>query len=403
MSKIEYSKTLRHYFFSNQAQTSDAPLALHITHGKGDILFDVNGKQYIDCISGIAVSSFGHHNEKILQAVSEQINKHLHVMVYGDCILNSQVELTKTLCSLLPNELSNVYYTNSGAEAVEGALKLAKRYTGRSRIISCYNAYHGSTHGALSVMGNELYKRNFRPLLPDIHFLNFNDFNDIQKIDESVACVIIEPIQSESGVRLPETNYLNALRQKCSQTGTLLIFDEAQTGLARTGAMFAFEHYQVIPDVLILAKALGGGFPLGAFISSSSIMKTLSYNPALGHITTFGGHAVSCAASLAAFQLIVSECLVDRTLSKEALIFETLKNTPGIKQIRGKGLLFAIELTNTEICQKVISECITHGLISDWFLFAPECVRFAPPLTISYENLTKALLILKQIIINNTI
>lgn len=402
MTDDKYSNILREYFFSNQAQTSDNPLAIQITHGKGDILYDINGKEYIDCISGIAVSSFGHNNKEILKSVTQQINKHLHVMVYGDFILSPQVELTKALCSLLPNELSNIYYTNSGAEAVEGALKLAKKYTGRPKIISCYNAYHGSTHGALSIMGSEHYKRNFRPLLPDIHHIKFNNFDDINKIDNNTACVIVEVIQAEAGIRLPQNNYLQALRKKCNEIGALLIFDEVQTGMGRTGSMFAFEQYELMPDILILAKAFGGGFPLGAFISSKEIMKTLSFNPVLGHITTFGGHAVSCAASLAAINLIKSKNLIETTKEKEKIIFNAFKNLSNIKEIRGRGLFFAIELINAEICQKVIQSCIAKGVITDWFLFAPESIRLAPPLTISNKNLKKALSIIIETIKENT-
>jgi len=381
--------SLRPLFFKHLAQTSDKPLSLDIDYAEGVYLYDPSGKQYMDLISGISVSNIGHSHPSVVKALQEQAARHMHLMVYGEYIQSPQVKLAEQLCRKLPAALQNVYYVNSGAEAVEGALKLAKRYTGRSEIVSFINAYHGSTHGALSVMGNEWLKSAYRPLLPGIRFLRFGNFEDIQLISIAIACVIIEPVQGEAGVIIPPQGYLEALKERCSETKTLLIFDEIQTGFGRTGKLFAFQYTKVIPDVLLVAKAFGGGMPLGAFISSKEIMSVLSVNPPLGHITTFGGHPVSCAAGLASFNVLIEEKIVDKVAEKELLFRSELKHQ-GIKEIRSKGLLIALELGDTEKVKIVINKCLEKGLITDWFLFRDTALRISPPLTISEEQIKEA-------------
>ncbi|MFZ5554977.1 MAG: aspartate aminotransferase family protein [Bacteroidota bacterium] len=381
--------TQRQLFFQHLALTSDFPLALEISHAEGNYLIDVNGKKYLDLISGIAVSNLGHGHAKIKEAVIEQVNKNMHLMVYGEYVHSPQVKLAEKLCSLLPASLNNVYFVNSGAEAVEGALKLAKRFTGRTEIISCKNAYHGSTHGALSIIGDEEFKNAFRPLLPDVRQIVFNDFSQLEQITGKTACVIVEPVQGEAGIRPATKEYLEALRKKCTEQSVILIFDEIQSGYGRTGKLFAFEHYGVIPDVLLLAKGMGGGMPLGAFISSQEMMKTLRTNPVLGHITTFGGHPVCCAASLAALEEIVSPGIITTVTEKEKL-FRQLLVHPAIREIRSKGLMMAVELESFEKVQQVITRCIEKGVIVDWFLFCNNSLRIAPPLTISEEEIRMA-------------
>lgn len=378
--------TQRQLFFSNLAQTSPEPLALEIEKSEGIYLFDTSGKKSIDLISGISVSNVGHRHPKVVEAINAQLCKYMHLMVYGEYIQAPQVKLAEKLTSLLPKSLDSVYLVNSGAEAVEGALKLAKRYTGRSEIISFKNSYHGSTQGALSVMGNEEFKQAYRPLLPDIKFLNFNSVVDLENISSKTAGVIIEPVQGEAGVIPADPDFLIALRKKCNETKTLLIFDEIQTGIGRTGTMFAYEQYNVIPDILLLAKALGGGMPIGTFISSKEIMSSLSNNPVLGHITTFGGHPVCCASALAAIKVIEEEYLIETVKYKETL-FRTYLKHPAIKNIRSKGLLIAVEFENSEINMKVIKNCIEKGVITDWFLFNDYSMRIAPPLIITEEEI----------------
>lgn len=377
---------LRQQFLQYLAQTSDMPMAIEITHADGNYMYGPNEKKYLDLISGIGVSNLGHNHPEIKKAIKDQLDAHMHVMVYGEFIQSPQVKLASELCAVLPEKLNSVFFVNSGSEAVEGALKLTKRYTGRTEIISCKNAYHGSTHGALSIIGSEDWKNSFRPLLPDTRSINFNNWDDLNFITEKTACVIIEPVQGEAGVRIANDFYLEALRKKCNETGTLLIFDEIQSGFGRTGKRFAFEHYNVIPDILLLGKALGGGMPLGAFISSNEIMQVLQTNPVLGHISTFGGHPVCCAASLAALNILNTTKLIEEVGEKGEL-FKSLLIHPNIKEVRGVGLMMAVELSDFDYVQKVIQKCITKGLITDWFLFNDCSIRIAPPLTITKEEI----------------
>lgn len=396
--------TNRHLFFNHLAQTSPSPPALEIKSAKGVYLYGADGKKYIDLISGISVSNAGHGNPKVADAIKKQLDKHSYVMVYGEYILAPQVEYANLLRKYLPEKLNNVYFTNSGSEAVEGALKLAKRFSGRTEIIAFKNAYHGSSHGALSVMGNETFKQAFRPLLPDVRFIEFNNENHLEQITSKTACVIVEPIQGEAGIVSPENNFLSKLRRRCDETGTLLIFDEIQTGMGRTGKLFAFEKYKAVPDILCLAKALGGGMPLGAFISSKEIMSTLSHNPVLGHITTFGGHPLSCAAGMAALEIISSHPgpkgrnIEDNTnISNSPLgvggkgqLFKKLLKHPKIKEVRGEGLLLAVQFSSEEENKKIISRCIGNGVLTDWFLFNPSAMRIAPPLIIAEKEIRNA-------------
>jgi acetylornithine/N-succinyldiaminopimelate aminotransferase len=381
--------TLRQLFLANNAQTTDFPLLLEFERAEGVYLYDVNGKAYIDLISGIGVSNLGHSNPHVISAIKQQVDKYMHLMVYGEYVQTPQVRFAEKLISLLPENLQSVYFVNSGAEAVEGALKLAKRYTGRQQIIACHNSYHGSTHGALSVMGNEDFKQAYRPLLPGVNFIRFNNPADLNLITDETACVIIETIQGEAGMRVPDVAYMQALRKQCDTTGTLLILDEIQAAFGRTGKLFAFEHYGIVPDILLLAKALGGGMPIGAFIASNKIMGSLKENPILGHITTFGGHPVCCAAGLAALEVLINEQLTGTVAEKEILMRSLLIH-PSIKEIRGKGLMLAIELENFELNKKIIDRCIKHGVITDWFLHCDNSMRIAPPLIITTDELKKA-------------
>lgn len=377
---------LRQLFLEHLAQTSESPLMLEITKADGVFLFGPDGKKYFDLISGISVSNLGHGNPMVVKAVQQQAADFMHLMVYGEYIQKPQVELTDQLSRLLPENLNSVYLVNSGSEAVEGALKLAKRFTGRSEIVAFKNAYHGSTHGALSVMGCEEQKRNYRPLLPDVRLLNYNSIADLDQITTRTACVIIEPIQGEGGVRIPDIDYIQKLREKCSQTGTLLIFDEIQTGMGRTGKMFAFERLGVIPDILLLAKAFGGGMPLGTFISSKEIMSCLTHNPILGHITTFGGHPVSCAAAIASLNFLIHEKVAERVERKGSLIADVLAKHPKVKEVRRAGLMMAVELGTFDRVQALIRYGLDHGFVLDWFLFCNTAVRIAPPLIITEDE-----------------
>ncbi len=380
----------RHQIFLNHlAQTSPTPPALDIEKAEGIYLFDSNGKKYIDLISGIAVSSLGHGHPEIKKAAKDQIDRHMHLMVYGEYIITPQIELAFKLTSLLPDNLCSVYFTNSGSEATEGAMKLAKRYTGRTNFVSFKNSYHGSTQGALSLCGSEWLKNAFRPLLPGQTILDFNDTTDFNLINENTAAVFVEPIQAEAGIILPENDFLTKLKNRCVETGTLLVFDEIQTGMGRTGKFFAFEHFDVIPDILLLGKALGGGMPLGAFISSKEIMLHLTFNPILGNMTTFGGHPVCCSTSKAAIEVIKREKFHVQALNKEK-IFRTQLVHDKIRKIKGKGLFLCIEFDDEKFNQDVINQCYKEGLISDWFLFAPNCFRIAPPLTISENEIIDA-------------
>ncbi|MBL7896202.1 MAG: aspartate aminotransferase family protein [Bacteroidia bacterium] len=380
----------RHIFLHNVAQTSPTPLALEIVKAEGIYMTDANGKQYIDLISGISVSNLGHCHPKVVEAINKQAQTYMHLMVYGEYVQYPQTQYAKLLTSLLPPQLNCIYFTNSGTEATEGALKLAKRVTGRSEIISFKNSYHGSTHGALSVMGNEEYKNSFRPLLPDVKQLEFNNFSQLEQISSKTACVIIEPIQGEAGVHIANSEYLKALRKKCDDHCVLLIFDEIQSGFGRTGTLFAFENYGVVPDVMLIAKGMGGGLPIGAFVASEKLMSCLTNNPVLGHITTFGGNAVCVAAAQATLEVLVDEKLYLRALEIEKVMKEVLVH-PKIKEVRCVGALCAIEFEDTELNMKIISKCIEKGVITDWFLHCSTAMRLAPPLIISNKELRFAL------------
>jgi len=387
----------RNTFLHNVAQTSPSPLGLEIIKAEGIYMTDVNGNKYIDLISGISVSNLGHCHPKVVAAITGQAKTYMHLMVYGEYIQHPQTQYAQLLTSLLPGKLNCVYYTNSGTEATEGALKLAKRYTGRTEIICFKNSYHGSTHGALSVMGNEEYKQSFRPLLPDVKQIEFNHFSDLNQVTHKTACVIIEPIQGEAGIHKANTEFLKELRQKCSETGALLIFDEIQSGFGRTGLLFAFENYNVTPDVLLVAKGMGGGLPVGAFISSEEIMACLTSMPVLGHVTTFGGNAVCIAAAKAALETIVEEKLYLRADEIEKIITEMMVH-PKIKEVRVAGALCAVEFGDAALNIDIINACIKKGIVTDWFLHCPTAMRIAPPLIITNKELRAALEVILEVI-----
>lgn len=387
----------RQLFLQHVAQTSPFPIGLEIDKAEGIYLYDIAGKRYADLISGIGVSSLGHCHPAVVAAVQNQAAKFMHLMVQGEYIHSPQVQLATRLAGLLPPTLSSVYLTNSGAEAVEGALKLAKRYTGRTRLVSFKNAYHGSTHGALSVMGSEVFKNAYRPLLPDVQLVEYNNIDSLENIGCRTAAVIVETIQGEAGARVPTAEFLQALRKRCTEMGALLILDEIQCGFGRTGKLFAFEHFGIVPDILLTAKAMGGGMPIGAFISSKEIMDTLTNNPILGHITTFGGHPVSCAASLATLNTLVESNLINEVEEKGQL-FRKLLQHPSIKNIHGLGLLLSVEFESHDYMFKIIERCFANGVITDWFLFSDNRMRLAPPLIITNEQIEESCaLILKSI------
>lgn len=387
--------TTRELFFNHVAQTSDTPLALEIEKAEGIYLTDVSGKRYMDLISGISVSNVGHRHPKVVAAIHKQLEHYMHLMVYGEYIQSPQVRLAQRLTEHLPENLNSVYFVNSGSEAIEGAMKLAKRYTGRTEIISFKNAYHGSTQGSLSIMGNEEFKNAFRPLLPDTTQIEFNNENQLQYITHRTAAVVIETIQGEAGAIVPQNDFLKKLRTRCNETGTLLIADEVQCGFGRTGKLFAFEHFYFIPDILCIAKGMGGGMPIGAFIASKTIMHSLTHNPILGHITTFGGHPVCCAASEATLSILLEEHLIEQVQEKEKL-FRQLLVHPQIKAIRGLGLLLAVEFSSYDQNKAIIHRCISKGLITDWFLFNSHSMRIAPPLTITKEEIKWACEVILQ-------
>ena len=388
----------RQLFYQFLAQTSESPLAVEISGADGIYLYGPDKKKYIDLISGVSVCNAGHNNPKIAHAVTEQLKAYSHLMVYGEFIQSPQVQFADFLTSLLPEKLNNVYFVNSGSEAIEGAMKLAKRYTGKTEIIACKNAYHGSSHGALSILGNEEMKQSFRPLLPDICFIEFNKEDDLQHISERTACVVMEVLQSEAGIILPEENYLSKVAQRCQETSTLLVFDEVQTGIGRTGTHFAFEQYGVVPDILVLAKALGGGLPLGAFIASKEIMQCLTHNPVLGHITTFGGHPLSCAAGLASFRFLTENHLIESVAYKGELFCQLLADHPKVKEIRHKGLLMAVELGDADKLQSFIRLGLNKGIVSDWFLFCNTAFRISPPLIITEEEIHLTCDLIRQVL-----
>lgn len=384
MSRFPY--TIRELFFRHVAQTSSSPLGIEIQRAEGVFLYTPDNRPLLDLVSGVSVSNTGHGNREIIDSVKEQVEKHMHLMVYGEVIQSPQVLHAQLLTEQLPQSLSSVYYVNSGSEANEAALKLAKRATARTEMISFFDSYHGSTHGALSVMGNEEFKNSFRPLLPGVKHIHFNNFEDLKQITHKTACVIAEPVMAEGGVRVPAEGYLQALRERCTETGTLLIFDEIQTGFGRTGKLFAFQKYNVVPDILTLAKALGGGMPLGALIASPSLMSMWQSNPVLGHITTFGGHPVSCAAALASLKLLLKESWIDEVNEKSAIFVKALKDHPKVREIRAAGLLIAVDLINEDYAQRVLPLLIEEGVLSDWFLFCSTAFRIAPPLIITEEE-----------------
>jgi len=398
MSKTELLSQ-RQLFLNHVGQTSPSPLCLEIIKAEGSKLYDINGKEYIDLIAGISVCNVGHRHPKVIEAIKKQVDHYLHIMVYGELVESPQVLYAKKLTRHLPVTLNSVFYTASGSEATEGAMKLAKRYTGRTQIISFKNSYHGSTQGALSIMGDEYWRNAFRPLLPDILQLNYNSFSDLQKITERTACVIAETIQAEAGVIVPEKEWLTALHKRCNQTGTLLVLDEIQCGFGRNGTLWAFEQFNIVPDILLLGKALGGGMPLGAFIADKKIMDSLTNNPVLGHINTFGGHPVCCAAGLAAFNVLLEEKLIDGIKAKEEL-FINLLHHPKIKATRSRGLMIAVEFENFEFNKKVIDALIENGVFTDWFLFAANCLRIVPPLIIAEEEIKQACEMINKVIGN---
>jgi len=372
---------LRHF-----GQTSVNPLAFEIEKARGIYLFTPSGEKYIDLISGVCVNNLGHNHPKVIKAIKDQVDKHLHLMVYGELVQKPQIDLVKLLTDNLPETLNSVYLVNSGSEAVEGAMKLAKRITGRYEIVAFRKSYHGGTHGALSILGDESYKDAFRPLVPSIRFLDFNRKDQLDQISSETACVVVEPVQAEAGVIVPVNDFLPELKKRCLKTGALLVFDEVQTGFGRTGSLFAFEQFKVLPDILVLAKALGGGMPLGAFISSSENMSQLKTNPSLGHITTFGGHPVSCVAAHAALQVLLEEEII-ADVNRKGNLFKKLIHHKAIREFRGMGLFFAVELKNPDHAKRLIEQAPRKGFLLDSFLFRSDSFRIAPPLNISDDEI----------------
>jgi len=380
---------LRGLFLNHVAQTSPSPMLVEVERAEGSFFYTPEGKRYYDLVAGVSVSNVGHANPDVIRAIQEQAARYMHVMVYGELVEKPQVDYATRLVELLPEDLESVYFVNSGAEAIEGALKLAKRYTHRTGIVSMRRAYHGSTHAAMSLMGapeGEEWKNAFRPLLPDFEAIEFNDFTQLERITNRTACVVVEPVQGEAGVRTPATGYLQALRKRCDETGALLVFDEIQTGFGRTGELFAMQKYGVTPDIVCLAKALGGGMPLGAFIARHEIMDTLQTNPTLGHITTFGGHPVCCAAGLAALNYLLDHRVVEQVERKGALYEELLRDHPAVREIRRSGLLLAVELGESDKLYRIMELFKEAGILSDWFLYCDTAFRISPPLTITDDE-----------------
>ncbi len=376
----------RELFLRHVGQTSEAPLCLNIVKAEGSKMWDADGKEYLDLIAGISVCNVGHRHPDVVAAIKKQADEYLHIMVYGELVENPQVHYAKKLTEHLPEQLNSIFFTASGSEATEGAMKLAKRFTGRTSIVSFKNSYHGSTQGALSVMGSEYWQQAFRPLLPGIVQLNYNSFDDLDAINENTACVIAETIQAEAGVNMPDINWLKSLREKCTATGTLLVLDEIQCGFGRNGSLWAFEQFGITPDILLLGKALGGGMPLGAFVADKKIMDSFTNNPVLGHINTFGGHPVSCAAGLAAFKYLINENIVAIVKEKESL-FRDLLVHPKINKLSSAGLMIAVWFDDYETNKKIIDALIENGVFTDWFLFAANALRIAPPLNISEDEI----------------
>ena len=377
---------LKQLFLRHVAQTSPAPVGIEMVRAKGNYMYGADGKKYLDLIGGISVCNIGHCHPAVVEAITKQANDYLHIMVYGELVQSPQVKYAELLTQYLPENLDCVYFTNSGAEATEGAIKLARRVTGRTDIISCINSYHGNTLGALSVMGDEYWRNAFRPLMPGCYLYGYNTDELINAINAQTACVIIETIQGEAGVIAPNPEWLKKLREKCTSEGCLLVFDEIQCGFGRTGKLWGFQHFDVVPDIILLGKALGGGMPMGAFVSSHSHMQLFTHDPVLGHITTFGGHPVCCAAGMAGFKALLEEALTEGIPDKEQLFHQLLIH-PQIKAVRSKGLLIAVQLENADRVSATLLKCLEKGLFSDWFLFAPDCIRIAPPLTITEEEI----------------
>ncbi|AMM52548.1 aminotransferase class III [Rufibacter sp. DG15C] len=379
----------RQLFLQHQAQTTDFPLLLEVERAEGVFMYGPNGEKYLDLISGIGVSNVGHRHPKVISAIEDQLGKYLHLMVYGEIVQAPPAQLAHALAQTLPAGLDNVYFVSSGSEAIEGAMKLAKRFTGRTEIIAFDKAYHGSTQGALSLNGAESFKRSFRPLLPDVNHLQHNHLPDLEKITHRTAAVVIETVQGEAGVRVPSKDYMKALRARCTEVGALLVLDEIQCGFGRTGTFWAFEQFGITPDILTCAKGMGGGMPIGAFISRQEIMHSFKNDPMLGHITTFGGHPVSCAASLATLKVIQEEGLLNQVNAKAERFKQRLTH-PAIKSIRNLGLMMAAEMESFEVLKAVIDTAILKGVLTDWFLFCDNSMRLAPPLTITFEEIDLA-------------
>ena len=382
------SQTIRDFFFTHQAQTTAQPIGLEIKKARGSYIIDKNNKKYLDFVAGVSACTLGHCHPKVIRAVRSQMRKYLHVMVYGEFVQNEPVQLVKLLADHLPKKLSCTYLTNSGTEGIEGALKLAKRATGRQNIIAANNAYHGNTQGAMSVMGYEKRKRAYRPLIPGTSYIQFNDFDDIEKINTKTAAVILETVQGGAGFIVPSKDYMKAIREQCDKVGALLILDEIQPGMGRTGKLFAFEHFDIVPDIFVTGKGLGGGFPVGAFCSSKELMDLLQDKPILGHITTFGGHPVIAAACHATLQTLLKSDLMAQTLEKERFIREYLQHK-GIEEIRGKGLMLALIMTSEELAQELVRIALERGLLLFFLLFEKRAVRITPPLIISKKELKK--------------
>lgn len=390
--------SMRKLFFEHCAQTSPAPLAVEIVRASGVNLYDVDGKSYMDLISGISVSNVGHCHPRVVKAVQQQSETFMHLMVYGEYVQSPQVKLAEKLASLLPEQLSCTYFTNSGSEAIEGAIKLARKFSGKSEILSCYNSYHGSTLGALSILGDDDYRSHFEPLLPDTRRIRYGNFEDLSFITPNTAVIVIEAIQAEAGIFEASTEYWTALQNKCKETGTLIICDEIQTGFGRTGKMFGFQKVGLQPDIITLAKGFGGGMPIGAFVSSKEIMQSFTENPILGHITTFGGHPVSCAAALASIEVIEDENLVEKVTEKSEMFKQLLYHPRLMKDFRQQGLMMAIEFENFDINKKIIDLCMAYGIITDWFLFNSKSMRIAPPLVITLDEIEKSCSIINGVL-----
>ena len=384
-------------FLKYQAQTTPHPLAMQVSHAKGSYIYDTSGKAHLDFVAGVSACGLGHCHPKVVDAIKKQTEQYMHVMVYGEYVQQPAVAYSKLLASLLPSPLETTYLLNSGTEAVEGAIKLARRATGRTEIIAAHHGYHGNTMGSLSIMGYEDRKSAFRPLLPDVSFIHFNTEIELDRITKKTAAVVLETIQGGAGFILPKNDYLKKVRQRCSKVGALLILDEIQPGFGRTGKLFAFEHYDCIPDILVMGKGMASGLPVGAFTTSSKLMSKLQHSPKLGHITTFGGNPVVAAASLATLNELTESNLIPQTLEKEK-VFRNLLKHPKIKEIRGKGLMLALLMESSEIANKLVLECSKKGLILFWLLFEPKAVRISPPLTISEEEITKGCTIILKVL-----